>query len=108
MTKTTTKILTKYTMNIGKNDKDTHAQIISDNDFLQIIFCELNANGIDGATFSDCVGVYCGEIEKSLQIDIIDFEQKITPNKLKTIAFNLCDKLNQYEIVTSSTKINVF
>lgn len=108
MTKTNTKICTKYTMNIGKNDKNTHAQVISDNDFLQIIFCELNANGIDGATFTDCVGVYYGEIEKSLQIDIIDFDGKITPQKLKTISSNLCDKLNQNEIVTSAQKINVF
>lgn len=108
MTKTTEKILTKYTLNIGKNDKDTHAQIISDNDFLQIVYCELNANGIDGATFSDGIGVYCGEIEKSLQVDIIDFEQNITPKKIKTISANLCEKLNQNEIITSKTQINIF
>lgn len=108
MTKTNTKIFTKYTMNIGKNDKNTHAQIISDNDFLQIIFCELNANGISGATFTDCVGVYYGEIEKSLQVDIIDFKQNITAEKIKNIAVNLCEKLNQNEILTSNIKINIF
>lgn len=108
MTKTTAKTFTKYTMNIGKNDKNTHAQIISDNDFLQIVYCELNASGIDGATFSDCVGIYNGEIEKALQVDIIDFEQKITPKKIKTISANLCDKLNQNEIITSNIKINIF
>jgi hypothetical protein len=108
MTKTTEKTIIKYSMNIGKNDKDTHAQIISDNDFLQIVYCELNASGIDGATFSDCVGIYNGEIEKSMQVDIIDFEGKITPNKLKTISANLCDKLNQNEIITSKTQINIF
>lgn len=108
MTKTTEKTMTKYSMNIGKNDKDTHAQIISDNDFLQIVYCELNANGIDGATFSDCVGIYNGEIEKALQVDIIDLDEKITTNKIKTIAFNLCEKLNQYEIITSKTQINIF
>lgn len=108
MTKTTEKTITKYSINIGKNDKDTHAQIISDNDFLQIIYCELNANGIDGATFSDCVGVYNGEIEKALQVDIIDLDEKITPNKLKTIASTLCDKLNQNEIITSRTQVNIF
>lgn len=108
MEKTTTKVFTKYTMNIGKNDKNTHAQIISDNDFLQIVYCELNASGIDGATFSDCIGVYNGEIEKSLQVDIIDFEQNITAEKIKNIAVNLCEKLNQNEILTSNTKINIF
>lgn len=108
MTKTTEKTITKYSMNIGKNDKDTHAQIISDNDFLQVVYCELNANGIDGATFSDCVGIYNGENEKALQVDIIDLDEKITPNKLKTIAFNLCEKLNQNEIITSKTQINIF
>lgn len=108
MTKTTEKTFTKYTLNIGKNDKNKHAQIISDNDFLQIIYCELNANGIDGATFSDCVGIYNGEIEKALQIDIIDLDEKITPNKLKTISANLCEKLNQNEIITSKTQINIF
>ena len=108
MEKTTTKVFTKYTMNIGKNDKNIHAQIISDNDFLQIVYCELNASGIDGATFSDCIGVYNGEIEKSLQVDIIDFEQNITAEKIKNIAVNLCEKLNQNEILTSNTKINIF
>lgn len=108
MTKTTEKTMTKYSMNIGKNDKDTHAQIISDNDFLQIVYCELNANGIDGATFSDCIGIYYGEIEKALQVDVIDFEQKITPKKIKTISANLCEKLNQNEIITSKTQINIF
>lgn len=108
MEKTTAKVFTKYTMNIGKNDKNTHAQIISDNDFLQIVYCELNASGIDGATFSDCIGVYNGEIEKSLQVDIIDFKQNITAEKIKNIAVNLCEKLNQNEILTSNTKINIF
>lgn len=108
MTKTTEKTIIKYSMNIGKNDKDTHAQIISDNDFLQIVYCELNANGINGATFSDGIGVYCGEIEKSLQVDIIDFDGKITPKKIRTISANLCEKLNQYEIITSKTQINIF
>lgn len=108
MKKTTEKTITRYSMNIGKNDKDTHAQIISDNDFLQIVYYELNVNGIDGATFSDGIGVYCGEIEKSLQVDIIDFEQNITPKKIKTISANLCEKLNQNEIITSKTQINIF
>lgn len=108
MTKTTEKTIIKYSMNIGKNDKNTHAQIISDNDFLQIVYCELNANGIDGATFSDCIGIYYGEIEKALQIDIIDFDGKITPKKIKTISANLCEKLNQNEIITSKTQINIF
>lgn len=108
MTKTTEKILTKYTLNIGKNDKDTHAQIISDNDFLQIVYCELNASGIDGATFSNCIGIYNGEIEKALEVDIIDFDGKITPKKIKTISANLCEKLNQNEIITSKTQINIF
>lgn len=108
MTKTTTKTFIKYTLNIGKNDKNKHMQIISDNDFLQIVYCELNANGIDGATFSDGIGVYNGEIEQSMQVDIVDFEQKITAEKIKNIAVNLCEKLNQNEILTSNIKINVF
>ena len=108
MEKTTAKTFVKYSMNIGKNDKNKHIQIINDNDFLQIIYCELNANGIYGATFTDCIGVYNGEIEKSLQVDIIDFEQNITAEKIKNIAVNLCEKLNQNEILTSNIKINVF
>lgn len=108
MTKTTEKTIVKYSMNIGKNDKNKHTQIISDSDFLQVVYCELNANGIDGATFTDCIGIYNGEIEKALQVDIIDLDGKITANKLKTIAFNLCEKLNQYEIITSKTQINIF
>lgn len=108
MEKTTAKTFTKYTLNIGKNDKNKHTQIISDNDFLQIVYCEMNANGIDGATFTDCIGIYNGEIEKSLQVDIIDFEQNITAEKIKNIAVNLCEKLNQNEILTSNIKINVF
>lgn len=108
MKKTTAKTFIKYTLNIGKNDKNTHAQIISDNDFLQVVYCEMNANGIDGATFTDCIGIYNGEIEKSLQVDIIDFEQNITAEKIKNIAVNLCEKLNQNEILTSNIKINVF
>lgn len=108
MTKTTEKTIVKYSLNIGKNDKNAHMQIISDNDFLQVVYCELNANGIDGATFTDCIGIYNGEIEKSLQIDIIDFEQNITAEKIKNIAVNLCEKLNQNEILTSNIKINVF
>lgn len=76
--------------------------------WFQICMGRATLNGIDGATFSDGIGVYCGEIEKSLQVDIIDFDGKITPKKIRTISANLCEKLNQNEIITSKTQINIF
>ena len=61
---------------IGFNDKDTHKQIFTDQKCMEII-TNCVAEFYDGATFSNCCGMYKGEMEKSVKIEILwSSEQK--------------------------------
>ena len=80
------------TIYIGMNDKDLHKQVLSDNDFYQAI-----ARYIEGCTIFEAKGLYKGEWEKSLKLEIYDDNEE----KYINIAKTLCRELNQETIIVN-------
>lgn len=79
-------------MYIGFNDKDLHKQVISDEAFYQVI-----ARYIDSCTIFPAIGLYHGELEKSIKLEIYDEDVE----KYIEIAKKLCVELNQNEIIVN-------
>lgn len=74
--------MTKYTLYIGLNDKDTKTQIIKDKEAEKLVTNILKINNIEGFTLYKGMGLYKhnnGEIvkEKTLILIIYDFNNNI-------------------------------
>lgn len=80
------------TIYIGMNDKDLHKQVLSDEAFYKAI-----ANYIESCTIFEAKGLYHGELEKSLKLEIYDENEE----KYIAIAKTLCRELNQNEIIVN-------
>ena len=78
------------TMYIGMNDKDLHRQVLDDS-----VFFEAIARYIEGCTIFEAKGLYKGEFEKSLKLEIYDDNEE----KYINIAKTLCRELNQETII---------
>ena len=79
-------------MYIGLNDKDLHKQVLSDEAFYKAI-----AQYIESCTIFEAKGLYHGELEKSLKLEIYDEDVE----KYIVIAKKLCVELNQNEIIVN-------
>lgn len=79
------------TMYIGMNDKDLHKQVKSARYFKQEIAKEMDC------TIFECTGIYKGEIEKSLKIEVFGK----TAKECREIARRLCVKFNQESIIVN-------
>lgn len=93
----------KYILTIGKNDKDEHKQLYSDNAINNAIISFITKY-VDGATLYECDGLYKGEIEKSTRVEIIS-EKTIYFDILKIIddiKFNLNQESVMLEIQESN------
>lgn len=65
----------KVVLSIGLNDKDLHKQIITEDIALDTIVSKLAKNNIVGATLKmGNVGVYMGELEKSIEVILYEVE----------------------------------
>lgn len=80
------------TMYIGMNDRDLHKQVLSDEAFYRAI-----ANYVDSCTIFEAKGLYHGELEKSLKLEIYDENEAYYIE----IAKKLCVELNQAEIIVN-------
>lgn len=80
------------TMYIGMNDKDLHKQVLKDEAFYQAI-----ARYIESCTIFEAKGLYHGELEKSLKLEIYDENEAYYIE----IAKKLCVELNQAEIIVN-------
>ena len=80
------------TMFIGMNDKDLHKQVLKDEAFYKAI-----ARYIDSCTIFEAKGLYHGEFEKSLKLEIYDENEAYYIE----IAKKLCVELNQNEIIVN-------
>lgn len=61
----------KSTFSIGLNDQDTKTQIITDGRAHEIIMDAILRYYPDGATVYDVRGVYRGQIEKTVRVEIL-------------------------------------
>lgn len=80
------------TMYIGMNDKDLHKQVLKDEAFYRAI-----ARYVDSCTIFEAKGLYHGEYEKSLKLEIYDENEAY----YMEIAKKLCIELNQAEIIVN-------
>ena len=79
-------------MYIGMNDKDLHKQVLTDEAFYKAI-----ASYIESCTIFEAKGLYHGELEKSLKLEIYDENEDFYIE----IARKLCIELNQNEIIVN-------
>jgi len=80
------------TMYIGMNDKDLHRQVLADEAFYKAI-----GEYIESCTIFEAKGLYHGELEKSLKLEIYDENEAYYIE----VAKKLCIILNQAEIIVN-------
>ena len=90
----------KYTIIAGLNDKDIKTQIITNQEAYTRIIKTLKNNGVEGATFTECKGLYIHEngeavFENSIKIELLFIEEKTAKN----ICNELKTELNQEAVV---------
>lgn len=95
----------KVVLSIGLNDKDLHTQVITEEVALDKIVATLKSNNIIGATFKlGNVGVYMGEVEKSVEVTLYEVEL----DNVKKACEDLKIALNQESIAVEVVKnVNV-
>ena len=103
--------ITKHTIFIGLNDKDTKTQQISTIEAYKIIYNLLQSVKYEGATISESTGFYTHEngvivIEKSLRVEILFATMDKTESfiNLAKIALNQESIALQVENITSFLK----
>ena len=70
-------MLSKVILSIGLNDKDLHKQVIATEEAVDIITISMGEADIQGATITTGgVGVYNGEVEKSVSVVLYEVEEK--------------------------------
>lgn len=89
----------KHEVTIGLNDRNTHTQKISVKKAIAMI-----ANEIGNCTIFTAAGVWNGEIEKTLRLEI--YSPKNDKKRLVNAARVLCVKLNQDAIIVDGEFIN--
>lgn len=93
----------KYTLYLGLNDKNTYKQEISTEQAYKMI-----SNIVNGCTISESIGIYTNlkgvkTLEKTLKIEVIDFENDININDLSNTLGLL---FNQESIAVQTEDIN--
>jgi hypothetical protein len=64
----------------------------------------LQSNGIDGATFSDAVGMWRGEVERSVRVELLD----CSIIDAHAALYDMCVDLMQWSIIyTIDGRVNV-
>lgn len=97
----------KFTVIAGLNDKDTKKQEISIADAHNIIIEILKNNGVEGATFTECKGLYIHEdgtavFENSIKIELLFIEYEAVKNICKELKI----KLNQESVVLEQINLD--
>ena len=103
--------ITKHTMFIGLNDKDTKTQLINTIEAYKIIYNLLQSVKYDRATISESIGFYTHDngatvIEKSLRVEVLFATMDRTESfiNLAKIALNQESIALQVENITNFLK----
>lgn len=94
----------KYILTISKNDKDEHKQLYSDNAINNTIITIITKY-VDGATLYECDGLYKGEIEKSMRVEIIT--KYSIDDTILQIIYLIKTRLNQESIMVEIQESNI-
>jgi hypothetical protein len=101
--------ITKHTLFIGLNDKDTKQQKIAIVEAYKILYNILRAVGYEGATISEATGFYTHEngaivVEKSLRVEVLFADDKKTDDLIQQLKV----VLNQESIALQVENITSF
>lgn len=101
--------ITKHTLYIGLNDKDTKQQKIATVEAYKILYNMLRAAGYEGATISEATGFYTHDngtivIEKSLRVEVLYANDKKTDDLIQQLKI----VLNQESIALQVENITSF
>lgn len=99
--------MTKYTVIAGLNDKDTKKQEITIAEAYNHIINALKNNGAEGATLTECKGLYIHDdgtpvFENSIKIELLFIEYEA----VKAIANELKKTLNQEAVVIEAINLD--
>lgn len=97
----------KFTIIAGLNDQITKKQEISTTEAYNRILTVLKNNGVEGATFTECKGLYIHEdgeavFENSIKIELLFITESIA----KAICKELKERLNQEMIVLETINLS--
>lgn len=97
--------MTKTTLYIGLNDKDTKRQEINTTEAIKLLTNMLT--DIGGATIYEATGIYTHEngdiiIENTLRVELIGIDENIILNKIKVLKL----LFNQESIIKQTEEIN--
>jgi hypothetical protein len=97
----------KFTVIAGLNDKDTKQQEITTETAYNRIIKVLHHNNVEGATFTECKGLYIHNngtavFENSIKIELLF----ITEETAKNICKELKTELNQESVVLEVINLN--
>lgn len=97
--------MTKTTLYIGLNDKDTKKQEVNTTEAIKLLTNMLT--DIGGATIYEATGIYTHEngdiiIENTLRVELIGVEENIILNKIKVLKL----LFNQESIIKQTEEIN--
>lgn len=97
--------MTKTTLYIGLNDKDTKKQEVNTTEAIKLLTNMLT--DIGGATIYEATGIYTHEngdiiIENTLRVELIGIEENIILNKIKVLKL----LFNQESIIKQTEEIN--
>ena len=85
-----------YTVYIGMNDKDEHKQVISTENFKNII-----GEKFENCTILDTTGFYRGEQERSLQVTVYGIDEKTLTMKINELKKTLNQESIGYAPLTT-------
>lgn len=97
--------MTKTTLYIGLNDKDTKRQEINTTEAIKLLTNMLT--DIGGATIYEATGIYTHDdgkivIENTLRVELIGIDENIILNKIKVLKL----LFNQESIIKQTEEIN--
>ena len=97
----------KFTVIVGLNDKDTKKQEVRHEQAYNRIIKILHNNGVEGATFTECKGLYIHEngeavFENSIKIELLFIEETAVKNICKELKI----ALNQESVIMETINLD--
>ena len=96
-----------YSLYIGKNDKESGKQELTDQYFNDCIVEVLAENDIDGFTMLEAIGYWKGKQEKTLVIEIVLNDCKTSEKAINNTVNTLKTYFNQESIMVTKNHIKV-
>lgn len=90
---------------LGLNDKDTNTQLFDVKTAHALIAIVLNNHQIHGATLYDVSGLWMGDSENTVVIEIVMNETFVNQEWLASVGYALRGAFNQASVMMTTTKL---